>query len=147
MSLIAIFIFYKKASGIQACLAFNDHFKHCNIVTFDGADWIMLDFDRSGLLTRRIKVNDAESFLRNIRIIPEVSCVVSVEIDQRKKISWKPFWVRSCNEICRYASGIDLGFTFNPIHFYRKLLKYRHKRNYALLSAWRRDYGISRRRQ
>lgn len=146
-SLIAIFIFYNKATGGQARLAFSEEFKHCNIVTYDGKDWIMLDFDRTGYLTRKIYCKNGESLIRNLPVIPEVSATFTISVDERKKIWWKPFLARSCNEICRYASGVDIGFTFNPAHLYRKLLKYRHKRNYEVLSVWRRRHGISRRRQ
>lgn len=146
-AIIAVFIFYSKAQGAQAKLAFSEEFKHCNIITFDGKDWIMLDFDRTGLLTRKINCKDGQSLIRNLPIVPDISAIISVSIKERKKVMWKPFWVRSCNEICRYASGIDVGFTFNPVHLYSKLIKYRGKRNYEMLSAWRRKHGISRRRQ
>ncbi len=145
VSLIAVFIFYSKASGVQARLAFSEEFKHCNIITFDGKDWIMLDFDRTGLLTRRIKCKSGKTLLRNLHVVPEITAIMSVSIKDRKKTPWSPWWVRSCNEICRYASGIDIGFTFNPVHLYSKLIKYRHNRNYEVLSTWRREHGISKR--
>lgn len=143
-SLIAIFVFYKIANGIQAALAFSDEFKHCNVITYDGQDWIMIDFDRTGIITRKIYCLNGEQLVRNLRILKDISAIVTISINARKKVSWKPWWVRSCNEISRYASGIDVGFTFNPIHLYSKLLKYRRKRNYEVLSAWRRTHGISR---
>lgn len=145
MDLISVFIFYSKATGPQAKLAFNVEFKHCNIITFDGSDWIALDFDRTGILTRRIKCKDGASLVRNLRVIKDISAIVTVSIRERAKVSWKPFWVRSCNEICRYTSGIGLGLTFNPIHLYKKLLKYRHSKNYKVLSHWRRKHGVIRR--
>ncbi len=147
ISLIAVFIFYKKATGVQARLAFSEEFKHCNIITYDGADWIMVDMDRTGLLTRKIKCKNVESLVRNLRVVQDITATITVAVDNRHQIAWKPFWVRSCNEICRYASGVDIGFTFNPIHLYWKLLKCRNGKNYELLSAWRRSHGILWRRQ
>lgn len=143
INLIAVFIFYSIANGAQSKLSFSQEFKHCNIITFDGSDWIMLDFDRTGLLTRKIKCTSGDKLINSLHIIKDVTAVISVNIEKRKKIMWKPFWVRSCNEICRYASGIDIGFTFNPVHLYRKLLKYRYIRNYEILSSWRRKDGLS----
>lgn len=145
--MIAVFIFYSIATGVQAKLAFSEEFRHCNIITYDGRDWIMLDFDRTGLLTRKINCNNGERLIRSLRVNKDITSVISVNVIERKKVAWKPFWVRSCNEICRYAAGIDIGLTFNPVHLYSKLLKYRHKRNYEVLSAWRRKHGISRWRQ
>jgi hypothetical protein len=147
IGLIVVFIFYNESSGVQARLAFSEEFKHCNIITYDGRDWIMLDFDRTGILTRKIYCKDATSLIRNLPVIKEVSAIVTVDVSNRAKTSWKPWWVRSCNEICRYGSGVDIGFTFNPIHLYRKLLKYRNRRrNYEVLSHWRRNHGVLRRR-
>ena len=145
--MIAVFIFYSKATGIQSNLAFSKEFKHCNVITFDGQDWIMLDFDRTGLLTRKIYCKDGRQLIKSLPVCKDISATISVNIDQRQKVAWKPFWVRSCNEISRYATGVAIGFTFNPLHLYKKLLKFNGRRNYQLLSHWRRSYGISRRRQ
>jgi hypothetical protein len=146
MDLIAIFIFYKKSQGIQARLSFSEEFKHCNVITFDGTDWVMIDFDSTGLLTRRINCKTGSQLIRSIRVIQDVTAIISVEVKKRVKIKWKPFLVRSCNEISRHATGIDINFTFNPIHLYKKLLKYRNLRNYEMLSHWRRKHhGVFRR--
>ncbi len=144
--LIAIFIFYDYSTGKQAKLALSKEFKHCNVITFDGKDWIMIDFDQTGLLTRRIRCNSGEKLIKTLKIIKEVTAVISVSINSRHKIKWKPWWVRSCNEICRYATGINIGFTFNPVNLYTKLIQYRSKRNYEILSVWRRKNGIIRRK-
>ncbi|MDQ8039629.1 MAG: hypothetical protein REH83_04410 [Rickettsiella sp.] len=40
--------------------------------------------------------------------------------------------------MCRYFSGVDVGWTFNPKHLYKELLKYKDQRNYELLAHWRR---------
>src|SRR5580658_7486214 len=121
LDLIAVFIFYNISSGIQARLSFSSEIKHCNIITYDGSDWIMVEFDRTGLLTRRIHCTNGESLLRHLSVVKEVTAVISVNVWERAQTAWKPWWVRSCNEICRYASGVDIGFTFNPIHLYKKL--------------------------
>lgn len=142
--LIAVFIFYKISTGVQSRLAFSSQFRHCNIITFDGSDWIMLDFDKTGLLTRKVKCPNGASLLRNLPVNQDIIAIVSVNVKERFKVSWKPFWVRSCNEVCRYAAGIDIGLTLNPRNLYKKLLKYRHSRNYEMLSHWRRKNGILR---
>ena len=142
INLIAIFIFYSIASGAQACLSFSRDLKHCNVVTFDGVDWIVLDFDRSGLITKRCKVSSGSRFVELLKINQDVSAVISVQVNARTSFTWSPWWVRSCNEVCRYASGVDIGWTFNPTSLYNKLLKYDKKRNFEVLSAWRRQHGI-----
>lgn len=145
MGLISVFIFYNTASGIQSKLSFSKEFQHCNVIVYDGEHWVMIDFDRSGIITRVIKCIDAQRLIRSLRVIPEVTAIISVNIKERHKSSWFPWWGRTCNEVCRYTSGIDVDFTFNPIQFYSRLLKYRHKRNFEVLSHWRRKHGIQRR--
>ena len=63
--------------------------------------------------------------------------MIVIDIEEKAEIAWKPFIVRSCNEIDRYISGVDVGFTFNPKHLYNKLLKYDDS-NYQILYEWRR---------
>lgn len=140
--MIAYFLFYKVSSGVQAKLAFSSEFKHCNIVTFDGKYWIATEFDSTGIITRVIDVDNSESFMRGLKHIDSLVALVVVDITERKRHAWFPWWVRSCNELDRYISGVDIGFTFNPIHLFKKLLKYGGKRNYEILYAWRRSYGI-----
>lgn len=139
--MIAIYLFYDIAHGIQAPLAFSKEFRHCNVITYSGDIWLIIDFDREGLQTRRLQCANGDRLLRNLKVIKEVTAIISVNIEQRHKVAWKPWWVRSCNEICRYATGIDVGFTWNPTHLYKKLLQYNGKRNYEVLSAWRRRHG------
>lgn len=138
IELLAIFIFYDISTGIQSSLSFSKEFKHCNIITYDGYNWVLLEFDKTGFITRVINAKSASSLLRGLRVMKNVISLISIAISNRKAIAWKPLWVRSCNEMCRYASGIDVGFTFNPIHLYYKLLKYNSKRNYKILTHWRR---------
>jgi len=142
---LSVFIFYTISAGNQSALSFSKEFKHCNIITFDGEDWILVEFDKTGLLTRKIKCKNGYKLVKNLKVVPEISAIVSISVDKRAVTRWKPWIVRSCNEICRYASGADIGFTFNPIHLYRKLLRYNHVKNYEVLSAWRRSHGILRR--
>lgn len=147
MDLIAYFIFYNKAHGPQSRLAFHPDFKHMNVIVYDGIDWIMFDFGQEGYVLRCIKAPSASALYRSVNIVKTVTAKVAVQIKKRKHHPWRPFLVRSCNELCRYATGIDVGFTFNPIHFYTKLLNFRHKRNYVILKHWRAKDGLFRRRQ
>lgn len=135
--MICFFCFYNKSSGIQARLAFSEVYKHCNIITYDGDIWLAHEFDDSGFLTKHIKVYKSASLIRGLKYIDSLIGMVIVHVQDRVCIKWKPYIVRSCNEIDRYISGVDTGFTFNPKHLYNKLLKY-HGINYEILYHWRR---------
>ena len=133
--LIAIFCFYNISSGIQAKLSFSDTFKHCNIITYDGCIWLATEFDHTGIHTQKINARSGAALLRGMKCIQSLTAMVVVSIAQRATITWKPYLVRSCNELDRYISGVDVGFTFNPKHLYNKLIKYDHT-NYDILYRW-----------
>lgn len=141
-NLIAIFIFWKISAGIQSLLSFSKEFKHCNSIIFNGKDWIMIDMDSKGFLMRKINFTDGSKLIDSLKKIETVTSVVSVEVQGRHKVMWKPYYIRSCNEVCRYASGVKLGLTFNPRHFYNRLLRFDKRTNYEILSAWRRRDGV-----
>lgn len=143
--MIAVIIFYGIAYGKQAKFAFSKEFRHVNIITYDGRDWIMLDFDRSGLITRKIHCSNGTQLIRSLRVLSDITAILTVDVSKRHKVCWKPVWVRSCNEIVRYAAGLHIGFSFNPVHLYKKLLRYDQVRNYTILTAWRRKNGILKR--
>lgn len=136
--MISIFCFYNKSAGPQAKLAFDKDFRHCNIITFDGDIYLAYEFDSFGLQTRRIYANKTTSLIRGLKYIDCLIALIVVEVYERRKTSWKPYLVRSCNEIDRYISGINIGFTFNPKHLYNKLYKY-NETDYEILYDWRRE--------
>lgn len=140
--MLAVFIFYGVANGIQSRLAFSRDLQHCNVITFDGHHWINTDFDSFGIHNRVVTVN-SKSLIRHLKRLPIVTGIIFVEIKSKKHVPWKPFWVRSCNEICRYLTNVDIGFTFNPRHLWSKLIKY-NNRNYELILCWRREHGFIR---
>lgn len=136
--MISFFCFYNVSSGVQARLAFSDIFKHCNIITFDGETWIVHEFDINGIQTKRIKVYSSSSFIRGLKYIDSLMAMIVVNVEEKATFNWKPFLVRSCNEIDRYIAGVDIGFTFNPKHLYSKLIKNADVSNYEILYHWRR---------
>jgi hypothetical protein len=135
--MICFFCFYNVSTGIQAKLSFSKIFKHCNIITFDGDCWIVHEFDLKGIHARRVKVFSSPSFIRGLKYIESLIGMIVVDIGERISINWKPYIVRSCNELDRYISGVDTGFTFNPKHLYNKLIK-NNGSNYEILYHWRR---------
>lgn len=76
--------------------------------------------------------------LNAIKKLPSLSAFIAVLVKEKKKIKEWPIKWYTCNEVCRYFSGIDIGWTFNPKFLFKKLMKFKDKRNYELLSVWRR---------
>jgi hypothetical protein len=135
--MICFFCFYNVSSGIQSQLAFSKTFKHCNLITYDGEIWLATEFDLQGIHTRKIDAQKGSSLIRGIKHIESLIALVVVDVSDKVKVKWKPYIVRSCNELDRYISGVNIGLTFNPKHLYNKLLKYNGS-NYEILHAWRR---------
>jgi hypothetical protein len=136
--MIATFVFYNKASGPQACLGFSREFKHCNVLTYDGDHTVMIEFVKQGIMPRVYKTNDIIDICKRMRMLKSVSAIVTVHIDGRPVTAWTPLWIKSCNELNRYVSGVDVGMTFNPKHLYKKLLKYDGSSNFKIDYHWRR---------
>lgn len=140
--MIAIFLFYNKAMGKQLKYTFNEQFKHCNVITFDGDIYLLSEMQSKGILYRKINAKSITSLLKNLKIIPELFAMITVFVDKNKDNNkWFPLLIRSCNEYCRLISKVDIGFTLNPINLYKKLLKYKDKRNYKIIHAWSRNNG------
>lgn len=135
--MICFFCFYNVSTGIQAKLAFSETFKHCNIITFDGDIWLATEFDRQGFQTRKINALSGSSLIRGVKYIDSLIALVVVDVKEKSYFKWYPYIVRSCNEVDRYISGVDIGFTFNPKHLYNKLIKY-HGNKFDILHHWRR---------
>jgi len=122
---------------VQARLSFSKVFKHCNIISYDGDIWLATEFDRQGIHNRKINASCTNALIRGMKYITELTALVVVEVEERASIRWKPYIVRSCNELDRYISGIDIGFTFNPLHLYNKLMQ-NDGTNYTILYKWER---------
>ena len=141
--MIATFVFYNKSHGKQAKLAFSKDLVHSNIIIEDGSGSTMIMFEMDGIRLKRFNEVMYEKLFLKLPKANFISATIRANIDQRKRFKWFPWWARTCNEVCRYASGIDIGFTFNPRHLYNKLLKYDGKRNYIIVSQWRRMDELS----
>ncbi len=133
--MLHFFCFYNVSAGPQARLAFSDKFKHVNLVSYDGDCWIATEFDSTGFHFRRLDVSQGTSLIRGLKYIDTLTALIVVDVKEKANIIWKPYLVRSCNEIDRYISGVDVGFTFNPKHLYNKLFKHNGS-NYDIVYAW-----------
>lgn len=141
--LIAYYLFFDISTGVQASLAFSKRFKHQTTILYDGDTYTHYDFDSTGFVIRRLKVTKPDALLRALWAEEHLIALIVAEITKRKKVRWLPYIIRSCNEIARYVTSIDLGLTFNPKHFYKKLLKYDTARNYEILYHKEREIGVS----
>lgn len=135
--MIAIFLFYDQGRGKAYHYTFSRICVHCNLITYDGDHWIMWEFGTSGITYRHIKARSGAAILRNIKRLPELSRIVTVDIYERCSIPWTMFMPRTCNEFARYISGVNVGLTCNPRHLYIKLITCL-KGNYTILHWWRR---------
>jgi hypothetical protein len=92
----------------------------------------------SGIDHHVVPAKKPMTIIRNVQRMDSLIAAICVWRETPPKMKWRPLLVRSCNEICRMATGVNIGFTYDPIHLYRKLLKYDKRTNYEILHAWRR---------
>lgn len=111
---------------------------HCALLCYQGDHCILFEIAPFGFIYRILKSNDVNRNLNAVKKLPVLSAFIAVMINKKKKVKEWPFKWYTCNEVCRYFSGVDIGWTFNPRHLFKKLLKYKAKRNYELLAHWRR---------
>lgn len=135
--MIAIYLFYDVGHGKQRLYTTNG-IEHCNVICFDGRDFVFHECQPHGIGFRRIIAKDCVTLIRNVKRIKSIIRIIAVHISDRHKIKWFPLWIRSCNELCRHISGINVGLTFNPTHLIKKLLKYDSQYNYEIIYQWSR---------
>lgn len=136
--MIAVFLFYNQGIGKYRWFSFNQKFIHCALLCYQGDQCILFEIARTGFIYRFMKLNSVNKNIDVIKKLPMLSAYIAVFIRKAKKINEWPFKWHTCNEVCPFFSGINIGWTFNPKHLYQKLLKYKDKSNYELLAHWRR---------
>ncbi len=136
--MIAVFLFYNRGIGKYNCFSFSKKFVHCALLCYQGDHCILFEIAPFGFIYRILRSNDVNKNLNAVKKLSALSAFIAVKIKEPKRI--KEFFLKwyTCNEVCRYFSGIDIGWTFNPKHLFKKLLKFKDKRNYELLACWRR---------
>lgn len=142
--MIVTFIFYSESVG-KPRIYCGKEFQHVDVSCYDGIDHMLFRLDSNGLQFRRINSCNIVQFLRALRSLRTVTAIVTVYVTERATYRWFPFWIKSCNEQARVIAGVNISFTLNPRHLYRKLLKLTVKSNYDILDAWRRKDGRWRR--
>ena len=144
--MLAIFIFYNQAQGIQSHFTLSRHFKHVDVFLHLTMSWVVVRLDKQGIRFRLSNFKDGRDIVDNAVKLNTVSRIVAVKIGKRAKYPWRPFRFNTCNELARLVSGLDIGFTYHPRHLYRKLLYYSHRKNFEILNMWGR-HGRGRARR
>lgn len=137
-----IFVYYADHVGKPQRYTFDKSFRSCDIYMRTLGDiYVRLTFSKWGISQYTLKYSSEE--MKAILIKNRsVTFLQEVYVERYPIFDWvPPLIIKSCNEIMRYASGVDIGFTFNPKHLYNKLLNYNGKRNYKIIDSWSRSNG------
>jgi hypothetical protein len=135
---IAVFLFYNQGIGKYRPFSFSNELVHCALLCYEGDQCILFEIAPTGFIYRILKSNDVNKNLNAIKKLPMLSAFITVLVKEKKKIKAWPIKWYTCNEVCRYFSGVDIGWTFNPKVLFKKLIKLKNQRNYELLASWRR---------
>jgi hypothetical protein len=138
--MICIFLFFSNGNGMPNCLAYGPY-KRCNLIVHTDGNYLMIQMTKWGIRLRRIRANRFHSLVDKLFLLEGLEKVVCTRIREYPKNPWRPFWLRSCNELARYAGAVDIGHTWNPTHLFKKLLKYDNTRNYEIIHIRSRSNG------
>lgn len=140
--MIAIFLFYSETLGKKRYFTFSKDIKHSAVILFDGENYVRFQFTKNGCEHRIVNAKNVRELIRVYQaLIPTLSAVIcTFVLNQKLQVSPLTQLV-SCNEFSRLIANIDVGITLNPIHLFKKLLKYDNRTNYEILYKWRRSDG------
>jgi hypothetical protein len=136
--MIAIFLFYNKALGKQTKWIINKEFVHCHVMINNGDGFILFELTSNGIDCHVVPAKKPMTIIRNVKRMDSLVASICIWRSKSPKMHWRPLMIRSCNEFSRLIAGVDIGFTYEPLHLYNKLLKYHNQTNYEVLDAWRR---------
>ena len=135
--MIVFFIFSNSGQGLQRKFTFSDEFVHVNVITFDGETWIFHEYGSRGFECRVLRVKDSATLFRNLKRIDHITSIITLNVQREKCYKFRFLMPQACNNIMTQISGINIGYTINPAHLYKKLLKNKPT-NFEILSTWRR---------
>lgn len=133
--MLAIFLFYNTGYGMQKIFT-TKGLCHCNVICYDGSQYTLFATDWHGIHYRSISATNTLKLLHKLQAIPSLEGLLCAHVHEPHQLAWSPLALRSCNELCRYVTGVHVGVTFNPTHLAKKLLKYDNKRNYEIIHQW-----------
>jgi hypothetical protein len=136
--MIAVFLFYDQGMGKHSRFSFSREFIHCALLCYQGDHCVLFEIAPHGFHYRLLNSRD---MVKNLEAIKKMSCLsayIAVFVKEKTKVGEWPFKGYTCNEVCRYFSGVAIGWTLNPKHLFKKLMKFKETRNYELLAHWRR---------
>lgn len=136
--MIVIFVFYDSPTHFLSRFT-SKQFQHCDLYTYDGEYWLYYSLGLTGIKTRVYHNVEASKMVDAIKNNPSVTNLISIHVHEKHIFPWRPFYIATCNEICRHLSGVDFGISRNPGHLFGKLIKYGDSRNYEILTVWSRD--------
>lgn len=143
MNRYVAFLFYDTAIGRQSRLSFSKDKKHVDVMVYENDTVTCFQYSGKGIEHRVFKTDDILKVLKGIKLIPELSHYILVSMyKEHKGKRWLPFHINSCNEVCRKIGRVEIGWTFNPAHLYKKLVKLNGKTNFTVVSVWSRKNGF-----
>ncbi len=113
--MIAAFLFYNQGIGKYGRFSFSKELVHCALLCYEGDQCILFEIAPAGFAYRILRSHDVNKNLEAIKKLPALSAFIAVMVKEKKKIKEWPFKWYTCNEVCRYFSGVDVGWTIKTV--------------------------------
>ena len=136
--MIAIFLFFNKGLGKFVNFIRDKNFLHSAVICYRGDVPILLEISRSGIAYRVLKTEDMAKLMEKITLMPNLTHYVAVRIKKEAFIQELPIRFFTCNELCRFFTGVDIGLTLSPKHLFQKLVDFKNK-NFFVRNVWSRN--------
>jgi hypothetical protein len=136
---IAIFLFFNKGLGKFVNFIRDKDFLHAAVICYQGDVPVLMEASESGISYRVVKTSDMTNLMEKIILMPSLTNYVAVKINKGIFITEFPFKYFTCNEVCRFVSGVDIGLTLSPKHLFQKLVDFKNHKNYFLMNVWSRN--------
>jgi len=133
-----VLVFYNHGDSWVSNWLLHEDYKHVDCFIEVGKRWFVLRLTHSGIAVRRSRYFSAGSLFNAAKKLSTVTCIIEIESYYVLRETFFVPRILTCNELARYLSKVDVGLTLTPYHFYKKLLKYDHMRNYEIITHWRR---------
>lgn len=116
------------------------NFKHVFALVANRHWWQLIEPRDNEIQIRntRLPITETPQMLGRANITYAVECEIFAP--PAKKKWYVPVLVPAgCHTFCRLAGGVDVGWSFNPYFFFKKLKRLNGKRNYFITRMWKID--------
>ncbi len=123
----AIIIFYNQGESKLNSWFLHPDFQHVDAFFYQYEGWWVNRLTHRGLTLKKSSFDHGLDIINKATTLATTTHIIMMDICWTSNRIVVPPYIITCNEIARYITKVNIGFTLTPYHFYSKLIKYDHK--------------------